>query len=391
MNAGKTQITGSLSAILITAGILAAALFICFIQGSLSPVLAEYEEVPVGARPLGMGGAFTGLADDVNAISWNPAGLTSLDKLEVTSMHTKLFDIDRLVMDYVAAGGHIRAVVDGWMGFAYQKMGTELYNETTYTLSFAKKLTEDHSFGINLKQMVTQIRDTPDYEGLGVDLGLKMKYNDILTFGGFVRNLNNPQVNETLPLSYRVGVAAKANENLTLTLDVDKVVDSKEHISWHLGQEFRLSKGFVVRAGYTSWPKRLHGGFGFTMYNWYVDYAFQNHQVLDNTHRISATIKFDTARIFTRKARPAEKPEPKVVLGKDIVLDAVEIPRADRIDVNAATAAELAKVPGIGKAMANNIVLFRHIHGKFKFLRDLIKVPLFTEEIYDLVKDFLTL
>lgn len=356
-----------------------------------SPAFAEYEDLPVGARPLGMGGAFTGLVDDVNAISWNPAGLTSIDKLEVTSMHTKLFDMDRLLMDYVAAASHIRAVVDAWMGFAYQKMGTELYNETTYTLSFAKKLTDDHSFGLNLKQMVTQIRDTPDYEGIGIDLGLKMKYNDMLTFGGFVRNLNNPKVNETLPLSYRVGVAAKANENLTLTLDVDKVVDSREHISWHLGQEFRLSMGFVIRAGYTSWPKRLHAGFGFSMYNWYVDYAFQNHQVLDNTHRISATIKFDTGKIFTRKTMSAEKPEPKVVLGRDVILEAVEIPRVDRIDVNMATATELTKVPGISKNLSNNIILFRHIHGKFKFLRDLLKVPLFTEEIYDLVKDFLTL
>jgi hypothetical protein len=41
--------------------------------------------VPVGegARPLGMGEAFTALADELSAIWWNPAGLTQMDKNEI--------------------------------------------------------------------------------------------------------------------------------------------------------------------------------------------------------------------------------------------------------------------------------------------------------------------
>ena len=37
-----------------------------------------------GARALGMGGAFIGIADDATAASWNPAGLIQLEKAEVT-------------------------------------------------------------------------------------------------------------------------------------------------------------------------------------------------------------------------------------------------------------------------------------------------------------------
>jgi hypothetical protein len=33
----------------------------------------------VGSRPLGMGGAFISLADSVEAVYWNPAGLTQID------------------------------------------------------------------------------------------------------------------------------------------------------------------------------------------------------------------------------------------------------------------------------------------------------------------------
>ena len=37
-----------------------------------------------GARAAGMGNAFTGIADDASAISWNPAGLTQLQSMEAS-------------------------------------------------------------------------------------------------------------------------------------------------------------------------------------------------------------------------------------------------------------------------------------------------------------------
>ena len=35
----------------------------------------------IAARPLGMGGAFLAVADDANALAWNPAGLPRLQRL----------------------------------------------------------------------------------------------------------------------------------------------------------------------------------------------------------------------------------------------------------------------------------------------------------------------
>ena len=37
-----------------------------------------------GARAVGMGGAFIGVADDATAASWNPAGLIQLEKPEMS-------------------------------------------------------------------------------------------------------------------------------------------------------------------------------------------------------------------------------------------------------------------------------------------------------------------
>ncbi|MFH1222716.1 MAG: hypothetical protein V1647_00060 [Pseudomonadota bacterium] len=43
---------------------------------------AEYDYIYKGARPMGMGGAFTAVSDDINALFYNPAGLNRIKKGE---------------------------------------------------------------------------------------------------------------------------------------------------------------------------------------------------------------------------------------------------------------------------------------------------------------------
>ena len=43
-----------------------------------SSILFSQDQLFVGTRPLGMGGAFIAVADDGNTITWNPAGLPRL-------------------------------------------------------------------------------------------------------------------------------------------------------------------------------------------------------------------------------------------------------------------------------------------------------------------------
>ena len=51
------------------------------------------KEPVIGARPLGMGETFVAIADDGNALSWNPAGLPSLGNHEIASSYADLFGI----------------------------------------------------------------------------------------------------------------------------------------------------------------------------------------------------------------------------------------------------------------------------------------------------------
>src|SRR5258708_19275627 len=65
-----------------------------------SPVMAggpgsttgELLKIPLGARAIGMGEAFTALADDSSALYWNPAGLSLMNQKEATFMHSSLIE-----------------------------------------------------------------------------------------------------------------------------------------------------------------------------------------------------------------------------------------------------------------------------------------------------------
>ncbi len=51
----------------------------------------DFMMIGAGVRALGMGGAFSSIADDGSAMYWNPAGISQIKKPEISAMHAFLY------------------------------------------------------------------------------------------------------------------------------------------------------------------------------------------------------------------------------------------------------------------------------------------------------------
>lgn len=154
-----------------------------------------------GARPLGMGGAFTAVAEGPEATYYNPAGLGFNLKLGA-SFSYKTLSLDRH-LGHVAVAFPIRneaAMAASWVnagvfdvvgrGSSRQISGEISNNQNAFTLSFAKALRSSVSFGGSLRYLQEKL-DNLDVFTIGVDLGFMTKLQNLATFGMTVQNLGS--------------------------------------------------------------------------------------------------------------------------------------------------------------------------------------------------------
>ena len=98
-----------------TTWVLAAALALAS-PASATKYAGEFMKIPIGARAIGMGGAFSAVTDDATAPYWNPAGMVFLPYREVVIQHAEQFgsllnhDVASVVMPLKGEAGHLLAV-----------------------------------------------------------------------------------------------------------------------------------------------------------------------------------------------------------------------------------------------------------------------------------------
>jgi hypothetical protein len=248
----------------------------------------------VGARPLAMGGAFVGLADDVNATYWNPAGLAQLPQTEATVMHTTTNRDEINYQDYLAY-----ATKRNGMGLGISYISYNLNAEDTqswYWVSGAYPFQGGY-VGLNLKFISDS---APGFStGMAMDLSYLRKINDKWSAGILLQNFNEPRTTNgvegaTWKRNVRPGVAYRYDQNTIITADYYDLFNSCNAASIRFGAERILKNGLAVRAGYYGTPdggSSITFGAGGKVGKMQLDGAIMTGD-LDNTILLSATGKY---------------------------------------------------------------------------------------------------
>jgi len=277
----------------------------------------------IGARPMGMGETFAAIADDGNAIHWNPAGLPWIDRYEFQSMYANLYHMD-IQNNYIS---FVLPYSEKWaFGLDWLNISTDdnelAYNQNLFNLAISRKIIPGLALGLNLKHLRTgaSVDDLSEgtAAGWGTDLGIlflpelffpRLKGLKLAIVGHDftdtkVKYENN--VSEAILLrNIRYGLAYQF-QNLPFIEQPLVAIDIDDRI--HFGAEFWLPALLKFQLGFrlgiqkdiyphgeedvttsfgTSFKYRLMERYGLNF-----DYAFTNSPLLPNTHRFSLGFSF---------------------------------------------------------------------------------------------------
>lgn len=277
------------------------AISYCLLAGS---AWSAFEDVEIGARPLSMGKAFVAVADDPNAIYWNPAGLPEVDGFQLSGTRAWLFGVDGFHMDYVACKIPKFKLGDFGLGWASTVLEGVL-SENMLILSHGRRLIGPLNLGVNLKYYRINAPgyekyNDPAYRGaqssFGLDLGVLMKPWKQLSIGFSGRNLNQPRMKllgttenpDPIRRSFRLGIAYTFRDVVLLSSEIASKKGDFSDTEFYMGTEIWFYESYAVRVG--SGENRQNIGIGIWASHWHADFALINHQTLDNSYRLSFTL-----------------------------------------------------------------------------------------------------
>lgn len=231
--------------------------------------------LPVGARPSGLGTAFTAISDDGSALSYNPAGLYQVKKpafsgtYALMSLARKHFDGSLVypLKDYGTIGVSATCLnvskIEGRDRYG-RFTGTFHDTELALNLGYCYQLLDYLSVGCSGKYLNHSL-STFQAHGLGFDAGLhstlepKIPYLKNIRLGLSVLNFGTrlawdtpSQIKETIPCTVRGGVAVLGEFAYFNVLGtVDAVQTAGESITLHQGLEaWLLEQTLGLRVGY---------------------------------------------------------------------------------------------------------------------------------------------
>ena len=274
-------------------------------------------QVFVGARPMGMGETFVGIADDANTLYWNPAGLPQLQRQELTFMYTDLYGLGLRNM----YGAYVYPVTDnsaiGVDVFQTSLDDNELqFGQLKFNLGFGYRWRRVLSFGATFKYVnsnIGQDNTTADNAGgIGFDTGLIYAPVSGLRFGLMVQDVSNTSIKHDSGVSetifrrnIRGGVSFRPYESLLVAADVSDRI--------HFGGEYWFANTIAFRGGVqrkintasaSAFDSKIiySAGLGIKYRLLQIDYAYERHPFLPATQRFSFSLMINPSYVSIKDA-----------------------------------------------------------------------------------------
>lgn len=269
---------------LLAALALAAALRAPAAAASAGAESFDFLLLDANARAAGLGGAYSAMAEDSNALLYNPAGLAGVCRNEATFMHNRHFQ--HIDQEYAAVAfrsgiglnissldfGEIpRTTVSSPLG-----TGTTVgLRDLALGVGYGRRLGR-WSVGAGVKYINESIAGY-SAAGLAADLGVLFQVDRALTLGWAVQNMGSgiqfQSRTEDLPLLHRLGAAYRREIKGTPTVfALDLVKEKSEALKFRLGAEVRALELMELRLGY---DQRNDAGPGLTLGVGWLQGAFR--------------------------------------------------------------------------------------------------------------------
>lgn len=296
-----------------------AALLVLALLGAAGPARADpatagaqpfsFLGLDSSARAAALGGAYTALAADSNALQYNPAGLGLLESDEVSLMHNQFFES--------ATQDHLGLALRPGFGVSadvlnYGKLGRATYSSpggglgTFSIMDSALAAGYGHAFGpLALGVSGKWLRENNDAtvgQTVAADAGVLLDVAAVpgLRLGVSAQNLGGKVRFQSdaaaLPVTGRAGAAwtfpAFGHKN---AVTVDGVKEGSDRARLSAGAETVAGGSLALRVGYTTRIDAglgVAGGVGWRGEAWSIDYAIAPYGDLGLTHRVSAAFRW---------------------------------------------------------------------------------------------------
>lgn len=268
---------------------------------------ADFRHQRMGARPKALGSAFVALANDANAVYWNPAGLARNDRVSLMLTRSWLYGVEDIDNDFLALtlprlGGI------SW-GASWLRLGIDqVYSEDTLNLAFAAPVPALPGLSVGVAGKMFLL-DAPGYEryqdpnylgadhDFSFDVGFLYDSKGPWTLGGVVYNVLSPELQlisttadpDPVYTEWALGGSYLFRETLLVSADFRDREGIWNDVILNGGAEIWFFDALVLRTGLDAGMVTL--GAGLQDRHWQADFTLETDNKLGDVYMLSFTLR----------------------------------------------------------------------------------------------------